>query len=181
MHKLSLLAAATLVAASASMPAAAYDGTIDFIGEVTSNTCVINGGATGPMTVTLPRIQASQLSGAVQSTAAHTRFTIALTGCTGTGVARAFFEANGLNIDYPLNALKNQITTPDKATGVGFALFDENRARITLGLQGGQGSMTFPITAGAATLGYEAAYVKLAPTVTAGKVKGTVEYSIKYD
>ena len=181
MSKLPLIAAATLFSASLSTTASAADGTIDFIGEVTSSTCVINGGATGPMTVTLPRVQASQLNGGLQSTAAHTRFVIQLSGCTGGGVARAFFEANGNNIDYAVNALKNQDITASKATGVGFALFDENRSRIQLGLEGTQGSMTFPIATGAATLGYEAAYVNVLPTVSAGKVRGTVEYSIKYD
>jgi len=68
-----------------------------------------------------------------------------------------------------------------KATGIGFAIFDEDRTRIQLGLQGTQGSKAFPITSNAAQLGYEVAYVKIAPTVTAGKVLGTVEYSIKYD
>src|SRR5262245_38899644 len=99
MRKFHLLGLAAVVAtASLALPASAYDGTIDFEGEVTSNTCVINGGAAGPMTVILPRVQVSQFTGGVQSTAAHTRFVVALTGCTGGGNARLFFEANGTNI-----------------------------------------------------------------------------------
>ena len=179
MRKFTLLGLA--LASTLALPASAYDGTIDFEGEVSSNTCVINGGATAPLKVVLPKVQVSQLAGAQQSTAAHTRFTIGLTGCTGTGNARVFFEANGNNIDYTANALKNKDVSAQKATGIGFAIFDEDRTRIQLGLQGTQGSKAFPITSGASTLGYEVAYVKVAPTVTAGKVLGTVEYSIKYD
>jgi major type 1 subunit fimbrin (pilin) len=180
MRKFALLGLA--VAATLALPASAFDGKIDFEGEVSSNTCVINGGSTAPLKVILPKVQVSQLStAALQATAAHTRFTIGLTGCTGTGNARVFFEANGTNIDYTANALKNKDVSAQKATGIGFAIFDEDRTRIQLGLQGTQGSKTFPITTGAATLGYEVAYVKIASTVTAGKVLGTVEYSIKYD
>jgi len=179
MRKFALLGLA--VAATLALPASAYDGTIDFEGEVSSNTCVINGGSSAPLKVILPKVQVSQLAGAQGATAAHTRFTIALTACTGTGNARVFFEANGNNIDYTANALKNKDVSAQKATGIGFAIFDEDRTRIQLGLQGTQGSKAFPITSNAAQLGYEVAYVKIAPTVTAGKVLGTVEYSIKYD
>ena len=181
MRKFHLPAFAAIAAASLALPASAYDGTIDFEGEVTTNTCVINGGAASPMKVILPRVQASQFTGAVQSTAAHTRFVVALTGCTGGGNARLFFEANGLNLDYAVNALKNKDVSAQKATGIGFALFDEDRTRIQLDKsRGQQGAKSVPITSAAAQLGYEVAYVKIAPTVTAGKVLGSIEYSIDY-
>ena len=77
MRKFTLLGLA--IAATLALPASAYDGTIDFEGEVSSNTCVINGGAVAPLKVVLPKVQVNQLAGAVQSTAAHTRFTIGLT------------------------------------------------------------------------------------------------------
>ena len=54
MKKLSLLAA-TFVAAFASLPATAADGTINIEGEVTSNTCVINAADTNQLYYRLAR------------------------------------------------------------------------------------------------------------------------------
>jgi len=183
MKKLSLLAA-TFVAAFASLPATAADGTINIEGEVTSNTCVINAADTN-QTITLPKINVSQLA-AQGASAAHSRFVIRISGCAGSATnARAFFEANGVNVDYTQNALKNLITTTDKAQGVGFALWNEsNRQRIKIGTPGNDhGTSWIPVSgAGPVELGYEASYLRTTTAaIVPGKVRGQVQFSIDYN
>jgi type 1 fimbria pilin len=136
------------------------------------------------MTVTLPRINASQLTGH-GATTAHTRFVIRVSGC-GTGTttnARAYFEANGTTVDYVNNALKNLETATDRATGVGFALWNESdRARIQIGQHLNHGTSWIQMTSGGVDLGYEASYIQTTATpVVAGKVRGQVQYSIEYN
>jgi major type 1 subunit fimbrin (pilin) len=177
----SLFAVAVAAVAATSLPVAARDGTINFTGEVIANTCVVVGGPGATSTVALPTINPLSLP-ADAATTARTRFTISVTDCDATS-ARAFFEADADSVDYLANALKN-IHGAGGATNVGFALFDEvTNARVAIG-QTTQGTEWQDLPTGAGPhdidLGYEVAYVRIGGAVTAGPVKGTVNYTVEY-
>jgi major type 1 subunit fimbrin (pilin) len=176
-YRLALVA--TLAALSAT--ASAADGEINFIGAVTANTCTVTPGIGGAAaTVNLPRVNNTAFTGAGSITG-RTLFNINVSNCPG-GVtnARAFFEANGENVDYATNSLKNKSGT---ASNVGFALFDGAQgARINIGQSTAtQGTTPVALTAGAATLRYEVAYIQpTAAAVTAGTAVGQVQFSVDY-
>lgn len=172
-----LLLAATLAASAAT--ASAADGTINFEGEVTSNTCTVTPGLEGA-TVRLPRVNETAFSG-LGATTARTLFNISVSNC-GTGVtqARAFFEANSDLVDYTTNSLKNRDTSAAKASGVGFALFEGN-SRINIGQFDSHGTTSRPIVSGGVQLPYEVSYVQTAAAVAAGTVNGQVQFSIHYN
>ena len=94
-----LLAFAALTSTLAMSVAQANDGTINFTGELTAQTCTstINGTANAA-TVALPRLSIASLATA-GATAGATNFTIELSRCQGTiATAAAFFEA-GAGVD----------------------------------------------------------------------------------
>lgn len=172
-----LLLAATLVASSAA--ASAADGTINFEGEVTTNTCIVTPNLDGA-TIKLASVNEAAFS-AVGATTARTKFDIRVTSCgTGVNTARAFFEANSDLVDYTTNSLKNRDTSTDKASGVGFALFEGDQ-RIVIGQFEGHGTTSRDIVAGGVVLPYEVAYVQTAEDVAAGKVNGQVQFSVHYN
>lgn len=179
-EKLLLLVIGSAIVGLSTAPAHASNGTLTFEGEIVSNTCHVVAG-TENQTIRLPSVNATHFTG-LGSTAARTRFTVTITGCTVATTARVFYEASANNIDYTQNALRNLDTTlPGGARGIGFALWDEtNGNRISLGMAA-QGTAFRAAPAGAATqLGYEVAYVQYEPTMTPGVVRGQVEYSIQY-
>lgn len=77
---LAVLISAALVSASVS---AASDNTINFQGEVTTETCSVsvNGNNASPV-VLLPTVSTSDLA-ASGATAGETPFTVGVSGCTG--------------------------------------------------------------------------------------------------
>jgi major type 1 subunit fimbrin (pilin) len=176
MNKTMLAMALAVVAGATSLHAAAFDGRINFEGEIVSNTCHVTTG-TANQTIQLPKINPGMLT-ADQATASRSRFVIRVETCP-VASARAYFEADAQAIDYVSNSLRNVGGT---ATNVGFALFEEtNDARIVLGAPAGtQNTAWRPITADTVDLGYEAAYVRVGGPVTAGTVRGSVTYSVEY-
>nr|WP_245841128.1 fimbrial protein [Paraburkholderia ribeironis] len=165
----------------AALPLASHaaDGTITFTGNITAQTCTINGGSTGTnnFSVALPTVSASSLATAGQS-AGRTPFNIALTGCTpGTGNVHTFFESGG---------------TTDPATG--YLILDAGGAQnveiaLLNGLDGSeikagfadslQNSYPVALSNGAATLPYFAEY-KATGIATAGAANSSVMYTISY-
>lgn len=173
----SILAFAAL-ASTVIMPAVyAADGTINFNGELTSQTCTttINGG-TNVASVKLPTLSTGSLKtpGAI---AGATNFTIELSACTGTiATAAAFFETGG-GVD---GVTKNVRNASGTATGVQFQLIDSKGAVIKAGdtSQVANTART-TVTSGTAVLPYAVQYVATAES-TAGTVIGSVTYSINY-
>ncbi|MGO4278151.1 major type 1 subunit fimbrin (pilin) [Cupriavidus sp. OV038] len=162
--------------AMASQMAAAADGTITFTGNVTAQTCAINGGATN-FVVALPTVSASSLS-AAGKTAGRTPFSIALSGCTPTaGNVRTFFEA-GPNTDASTGRLN---LTAGGAQRVQIGLQNaSDETNINVGFANAlQNSKSVPLASGAATLRYYAQYVATG-AATAGAANTSVMYSIAY-
>lgn len=189
--KATLLASAAVVSFSCLNAQAAPDGTINFQGQVLTNTCVVaannatapSGAAPAANTVVLPVVSSSVFSGA-NSTAGVTPFKISLTACNALlngKRALAFFEKNGTNND---NVVNTAATTP--ATGVALQLLNgPGGSPILLGNTAQlQQNNSAPIAsvggAYAADLNYAVQYIATAATVGAGAVTGSVTYTINY-
>lgn len=167
MVSLGLLLAATQVNA-------ASDGTIDFSGNIASQTCTVKvNGSDAP--VVLPTVASSLLKTAGQ-TAGDTRFTIDLSNCsTQTGDVFAYFEqGTGVNAD-------GRLSNTGTATNVDLQLLDSGNNALNVG---STDQMTAPLKAklssGAATLTYIAQYYATA-AATSGTVNSRVTYSISYN
>lgn len=154
------------------------DGTITFKGNITAQTCTINGNGSGAKNflVTLPTVSVTTLASPGQ-TAGRTPFTIALTDCTpDSGNARAYFEP-GATTDGVTGNLK---LDAGGATGVQIGLLNGDLTEIKAGFaEPTQNSKPVAISAGSATLPYFAQYVSTG-TATAGAANSSVMYTIIY-
>ncbi len=161
-----------------SQPAFAIDGTINFTGAVSANTCTINGNDSGNknFNVLMPKVGIEALAAEGQ-TAGNTPFTIRLTACTpDTGMVHTLFEpgANG-------NAATGNLTI---ATGgadnveVRILNGDETPINVTVA-DGAQNSKPVSLTSGEATLKYIAQYFAL-DQAGPGAVNATAKYTIIY-
>lgn len=179
MKKLLTTASATLLLAGLASQAQAFDGTITFTGNISAQTCTVGAaGSTTNGTVTLPTISTKALS-AANDTAAATQFSIKLSACSGTATQAAAWFESGTNVDPASGRLKNTGT----ATGVDVALYNTT-SNTPIAIGQGDGSIgssgaAFPITAGAATMYYQARYYATAP-VTTGTISASVNYTIQY-
>ena len=158
--------------------AVAADGTINFTGQVTAQTCTINGNGTGTknFTVTLPTVSASALPTA-GSVAGRTQFNIALSACTpSTGNVAAYFEP-GTSVAADGNLL-NQST--GGAANVEFQLLNTDLSVIVAGAPAAtQNSKKVALNSGAASLVYYSQYYATA-AAAAGAATSIVQYDITY-
>jgi major type 1 subunit fimbrin (pilin) len=177
--KKSILVSLLAVSSLAPLAAFASDGTITFTGEVTGQTCTINGGQPN-FTKVLPKVSSSVL-GAAGQTAGGINFPIQLTNCTpASGGARVFFET-GPNVDTTSGRL-NIATGSGQATNVQVQLLNSTGGAIVAGAaSGSQNSGNYaPISSdGKATLYYGAQYYATG-AATVGLVSTSVTYSIEY-
>ncbi|WP_373377365.1 fimbrial protein [Cupriavidus nantongensis] len=177
------LLAALIVAGTAmgAQFAHAADGTITFNGNITAQTCKINGNGTNShdFNVQLPTVSTSTLK-APGNVAGQTPFNIALTDCTpDSGNVHTFFEA-GPTTDATTG---NLILETGGAQNVQIRLLNGGTANtpIKAGFtDAAQGSNSVPITNGAATLWYYAQYYATGQA-TAGAANSSVMYSIAYE
>ena len=176
MKKISMVAMGLLLAASQVNAAEASDGTINFKGEITSQTCTVNVNNSGNSStlVNLPKVTTGVLN-AAGAVAGNTRFTMALSSCSAqTGNVYAYFE-QGANVN-----AEGRLTNTGSATGVDLQLLDSANKLINAGgFEQTTSPATVPLTAGAGTLSYSAQYYATA-AAGAGSVLSTVNYSIVY-
>ncbi len=182
--KTNLFKAMTIGAvALASQSALASDGTINITGELTTQTCSINGNAADGnrnVSVTLPAASQSNLH-TVGATSSETAFQIALTSCTPTsGTVRTRFES-GPNVDAASGELPT--TGAGSSAGLRIQLLNQDRSVISVGAADAtQNSAQGTIASGAATLNYIARYHRISSTPLAvGAVTSSVTYSMAYN
>jgi len=174
-----ILPAALALGALLPLPAAqAADGTINFRGSVTSQTCKAsgNGGSTSDFTVMLPNVSVASLASG--KTAGRTPFSIALSNCNPkTGYVRTMFEA-GTSVDTVSGRLR-----PDAGGAanvqVGIANADFSDIKIGQALAS-QNTAAVALVDGNATLRYFAQYVATG-TAGSGAVNTRVTYVLVYD
>lgn len=174
-----ILSAIVLVgAAAASQVAAAADGTITFNGNVTAQSCTINGNGSGAkdFSVTLPTVSSSMLATAGQ-TAGRTPFSISLTACTpATGSVHTYFEP-GPTTDIQTG---NLILNSGGASNVEISLLNSDFSVIKAGAaDASQNSKPVAIATGSATLNYYAQYYATG-AATAGAANSSVMYTLSY-
>jgi major type 1 subunit fimbrin (pilin) len=160
------------------MPLAAYasDGTISISGQISNNTCQINGNTAGSPTVVsvvLPLVSRTALATAGQ-TAAPTPFNLNLTNCTGS-TAQTLFEI-GPTVNQTTGNLMNQAV--GGAVNVEVGLLNNSFQAINVGSNAN--SQTVAITSSAATLRYYAQYVATG-VAGAGSVATSVQFSMLYN
>jgi major type 1 subunit fimbrin (pilin) len=170
---------ATWIGASILMStigAHANDGTVTVTGTVAAETCTINFNNLGANiqsgTVTLPPVAKSSLS-SNGNTAAATAFTIAVSGCTGTGVStmNTYFDPSSSAVN-----ANGRLTSTGTATNVDVQILGSNQAVINLSAaNGSQGSTAVALVSGAAVQTFYARYFA---TNTAGP--GTISTSVGY-
>lgn len=169
-----LIALAAGAVVATSFNASAVDGTINFTGSVSSQTCTIDGNTgTTSKTVTLPKVSASSLATKGQ-TAGRTGFTLALTGCTGTSALTRFEP--GPSVDAATGNLINQT-----ADGSNAQIQLLNASFAPINLQTNANSLETAITTNAATLQFYAQYVAANAAATAGAVTSNVQFSMDYN
>jgi len=185
MKKLLAKASTTLLLAGFALQAHAYDGTINFTGSVSNVTCTITAaGGTNTGTVNMPTVTAGAFK-AVGDSAGTTQFSIKLSGCTGTPAptqAAAWFET-GTNVNPAGRVIAKNAAAP-LDTSLSIGLYNVGSATpIAIG-QGngsiGSSGSAFTITAGGATMNYQAKYYAEQATVTPGAITGNVNYTIQY-
>lgn len=179
---------ALLFTAVAALPfvapaAHAYDGQINFNGELVAQTCTIdvNGTVTpAAATVVLPTVSTGTLTAAGQTTG-QTGFQINLANCTGPAKSAASFFESGPTVDLASGNLKTQTGT-GAATNVQLQLVDGSNGSAIKAGDSLQRLTTTHVAfdgSGNAKLPYAVQYYATGAT-TAGTVNSSVTYSIDY-
>ncbi|WP_287877094.1 fimbrial protein [Aquitalea sp.] len=184
MKKLIALASTVAMAAIASN-AYAYDGTVNFKGNISNVTCtIVAAGGSTIGTVTLPTVTQSALK-AVGDTAGTTQFSIQLSNCSGTPAptkAAAWFES-GPEVNAAGRVLTSVAGTPTEALSI--AIYNMGRSTPIVIGQGdgslGSSGSPFDITAAGTTLKYQAKYYAEKTGIPVGAVEGKVNYTIQYE
>jgi major type 1 subunit fimbrin (pilin) len=169
--------------ALASQSAFASDGTITIAGELTAQTCSINGTvADGNRNFNVALLPAAQSNlSTVGSTSTETPFTIELTGCTAGGTSVSTRFESGANVDLASGELFT--LGAGASAGLRIQLLNQNRSVINIGAPDvSQNSAAATITSGAATLNYIARYHRISSVpLVAGAVTSSVTYSMAYN
>ena len=175
--KKKLLVAALSVSAFSAVHAA--DGTINFTGKVTADTCTVNNPTSGTsLNVILPPVSTKSLAGA-GTVAGRTPFAITLSACKGTEVNASF--AIGTDVDSVTGRLKNTAATA--APNVQIQLVNKDGGQIdllTVGSDGTQsGTQWVAMTGETAVLNYGAEYYATGEAGS-GDVNAKIEYTLAY-
>ncbi|CAB3809328.1 hypothetical protein LMG28688_06966 [Paraburkholderia caffeinitolerans] len=175
--------AAIAVVVAAAAPAMAFAdsaNTINFQGEVTTQTCTvtINGNAASP-TVLLPTVSTSALATA-GSNAGTTNFTVGVTGCTSQASAtpiKTVFVGNQVDNN-------GNLGNTGTAGGVALQLLDPTAPSTPFSLLGATGyaapGLSLAAGATSATHNFAVRYYSAAGSATAGSVLGSVQYALSY-
>ncbi|SDR43186.1 major type 1 subunit fimbrin (pilin) [Paraburkholderia fungorum] len=162
----------------ASMGAHASDGMLIFNGNISAQTCQINGTVPGKMTtVTLPTVSAAAMPSAGQSAGA-TPFSLTLSNCAvDSGTAHTYFEPSSSTTDPATGNLVNTGT----ASNVQVQLLNSDSSVIALNkADADQNSKSVNIDSGTATLNYNAQYIANGGAAGAGTVTSAVTFSMIY-
>lgn len=168
------LAIAASIIASLSTAAFADDGKINFVGAITDDACTVTNDMSNPLTVTLGTVSSSAFTGA-GSTAAPTKFTIALTNCPAT-VSSAKVKFDG-TADSNVGTILALTQETGVATNVGIQLMDKQNVVVPLYTA----SSAYPLATGDNNLDFVARYYATATGVTAGPANSTSNFTIIYN
>lgn len=174
MKKLPLLfvAASSLLTCIAAQAA---DGTVNFNGQVTAQTCRIDGSASaGTKTVTLDKVSTSALA-KTGDTAGRKKFTFALDQCSSDTTVSVKFEP-GPTVNASTGNLINQTSGGSNAE---IQILNSDYGALNVSTN--SGNKDTAIVSGNATLVYYAQYMAATAPATAGTVTSSVQYSLVYN
>ncbi len=156
-------------------PAISADGTVTVTGEVLLETCTINAGFPS-FAVTLPTLATSAFTG-IGSTAGGTRFSIALTNCTGpASKVNTYFEYGST-----INAAGRLINQTAGGASVDGQIQNATGGAVNLSASyDSQNTTPTAISSQSATQNYLIAYYANALPVTAGGFSSSVVYTLIY-
>lgn len=169
-----LVALAASAAVVSTFSASAADGTINFTGSISNQTCTIEGNTgTTAKTVTMDRVAASSMA-AIGQPAGRKDFSLTLTGCTGSSALVRFEQ--GATVD---SATGNLINQAAGGSNVQIQILNANFNPINL--QTNANSLSTAITDEAVSMKFYAQYVAATAPATAGQVTSSVQFSMDYN
>lgn len=185
MKTLLLVVTITATLSLVNKVSAATDGTVNFSGKLSDQTCqvTLNDGTSASGTVKLPTVPKSSLD----TKPGRTPFTLKLTNCQASATAfgvTAYFPPNAANI-YD-RKLINKETGANAASGVSLEIGQNINGVdkiINLGWELSQNKefyTTVNANTTSATMKYFTHYVKNGDPVKAGKVTGVAVYELAY-
>lgn len=168
------LIVAALMTAALSAYASADDGQVNFVGSITDDACTVVNNMSSPLTVTLGNISSKAFT-ATGSTAAPTKFTIALKNCPeATTSAKVKFDGVA---DSNVNTLLALTQGAGVATNVAIQLTDDKNVAVPLYTE----SASYPLTVGDNNLDFIARYYATADVVTPGSANASSNFTIIYN
>lgn len=158
----------------ASASTLAYDGTVNFNGEIIDNTCVVSLGSNGnSLVVPMGSVNKSSFTGK-GSTASTTQFILTLTECPAVN-ARVKFDGPTYEGDQDVLALN---AGAGVATGVGIRLYDQNMAVLPLFTASSPYELQEQVDN---HLKFYASYIATAGSVTAGPANAVATFTMNYN
>ncbi|MFM0339155.1 fimbrial protein [Paraburkholderia fungorum] len=152
--------------------ASAYDGAVNFQGQIISASCAVDAASTN-QTVQLGNISKSSFTGA-NSTSATKTFSIQLNGCDNTTYKKADVRFDGVGDTNNNNVLK--LASGSVATGVGIQLLNADQTPLAVGSESAQTTLA----TGTNQLSFGARYIQTGATVGAGTANGQAQFSVIY-
>lgn len=171
--KRNIIALSLLALISAGAQAA--DGTINFTGKITDQTCDIGAGGGAPIAVSMGNIGADQFK-AKGDTALPTEFLISLKSCPGVPSVSVKFDGTANAGD---DSIIDLTAGSDAAEGIGLQIQEVDGTPIKLLSK----SKAVPINAGNAEAKFRAVYISTADAadITAGDANATASFDIIYN
>lgn len=182
-----LVAIACTLGAIAATPAFASNGNINFKGEVTTTTCLINGQNPSlgdvDVNVDLRQVEVSSLNfaGAVAN-AKPFKITLGGNGdtdCTNGKLAKVHFEPTSPAIDSGTGWLKNTDNSATPANNVEVQILNADDNQV-IDLRDDSNIPSKTIVDNTVVYNYYGQYVAVNGPAAAGKVASTVKYTIVY-
>ncbi|HGM5491401.1 TPA: fimbrial protein [Serratia fonticola] len=184
---LALSLALTGLVSTAASAATVAGGSINFEGEVTDQTCLINGQAPNgavDLNVKLEPVSVSELSHA-GATAKPKDFTITLGGdndlnCANGKVASVSFDSSSPAINGMTGWLSNTVAEDVAAENVQIQILNKETSNVINLLSGNNNYTPKTIANNTAVFEYVGQYVAVGGAASAGKVASSVKYNIVY-
>ncbi|UQY44655.1 fimbrial protein [Erwinia sp. PK3-005] len=159
----------------ASASTLAYDGTVNFNGEIIDNTCVVSLGDNGnSLIVPMGSVNKSSFTGK-GSVASTTQFTLTLTDCPAVN-ARVKFD--GPTYDGDQDVLALNAGGAGAAEGVGIQIYDQNMTKLPLFTASNPYELQEKV---ANNLKFYASYIATAATVSPGPANAVATFTMNYN
>jgi len=157
-----------------SAAAMAFDGTVNFNGEIIDNTCTVAlGNGSNSLVVPMGSVNKSSFTGR-GSIASTTQFVLTMTECPSVN-ARVKFDGQAYDGD---DTVLQLMGGPGVATGVGIQLYDQNMEVLPLFTP----SSVYALQEGEPNdLKFYASYIAMSNSVTAGAANSVANFTVTYN